>query len=188
MGTESPRILIVGWGNLDHLDDALGPALADAIDGLDLPGVAVEVTCTLSINHAAAAAAFDQVIFASAAKEGRAPFTFRTMTSTRCGLDSFEPRRLALRHLAPDDVLELARRTFRGNPQGYLMGIRGYAFEVGDAFTRQAHANLQRAVAFIEQTVMLSRTLSVEPAPRLHIVRDAPCVPRASRKRKTASQ
>jgi hypothetical protein len=49
-------------------------------------------------------------------------------------------------------VLGLARQLFGARTEGYILGIRGYAFnEYGESLTAQGRANLAAAVAFIER-------------------------------------
>ena len=50
-----------------RLDDGLGPALADALEKLDLPGVSVDADYQLMIEDAAEVAEHDFAIFADAA-------------------------------------------------------------------------------------------------------------------------
>ena len=53
MNTEAADILLIGFGNPGRLDDGLGPALADAIEKLALPGVTVESNYQLTVEDAA---------------------------------------------------------------------------------------------------------------------------------------
>jgi hypothetical protein len=54
-------------------------------------------------------------------------------------------------HLDPAAVLALAAEVFGARPDGYLLGIRGYAFEeLNEALTANAAANLAEAVKFFQ--------------------------------------
>jgi hypothetical protein len=51
-------------------------------------------------------------------------------------------------------VLELARRLFGGEPEAYLLAVRGYAFnEFGEGLSAQARSNLARAVEFLRAAI-----------------------------------
>ncbi|MHC4675441.1 MAG: hydrogenase maturation protease, partial [Planctomycetota bacterium] len=68
------KILIIGYGNPGRLDDGLGPALANAVDKMNLPGVTAEADYQLAVEDAAALAQHDIVIFADADTCGNEPF------------------------------------------------------------------------------------------------------------------
>ncbi len=157
MENGSLRILVIGYGNPGRLDDGLGPALADALEQMALPGVTVESDYQLTVEDAAAVAAHDVVIFADAACDGREPFTFRRLAAVDGErIDDVPGPRFTSHHLAPADVLELARRLFRGRPEGYLLAIRGYDFnEFGEGLSVGARANLERAVEFLAAAIEL---------------------------------
>lgn len=47
----SQRILLIGYGNPGRGDDGLGPALAAAIEAMELPGVTVEADYQLMVDQ-----------------------------------------------------------------------------------------------------------------------------------------
>ena len=109
------RILLIGYGNPGRADDGLGPALADRIEALDLPGLTVESDYQLSIEHAALAAGHDIVIFADADGE-----TEDIVLSSAGGAGARRPvhlaQRLAGRGSAPRP--HLLQCLSRGVPSG----------------------------------------------------------------------
>jgi hypothetical protein len=54
--------------------------------------------------------------------------------------------------LRPETVLGLAQQLFGADTEGYILGIRGYAFnEFEESLSEGARANLAAAAAFVEQ-------------------------------------
>jgi len=145
MSTAIPRVLLIGYGNPGRLDDGLGPALAEAVEGWGLPHVTVETDYQLTVENSAAVAEHDVVIFADAAVDGLPPFRFRRL-SPRAEV-SFSSH-----SLSPAAVLGLAHELFGAATEGYLLGVRGYAFnEFEQSLSEPAKANLGEALRFLER-------------------------------------
>jgi len=148
MTTAPRRILVIGYGNPGRFDDGLGPALAEQIERLHLPGVSVDSDYQLTVEHAEAVAGYDVVVFADATTDQARAFSW----------ESIEPHEAAVRftshHLGPADVLALARDLFAARPQAYLLGIRGCDFgDFGVGLSPSAQAALAEAVAFLHGTI-----------------------------------
>ncbi len=142
-----PRVLVIGYGNPARGDDGLGPALADRLERLALPGVTVDADYQLAIEHAALAAEHDIVVFADAAAGGDAAFSFAPIGPA--GDASFSTHAVT-----PGQVLALAGSCFGAAPAGYVLAIRGHALEgFTEGLTDAARAGLEVAlghlVAFI---------------------------------------
>ncbi len=144
MTQSTGRALLIAYGNPGRLDDGLGPALADAVEKLNIPGLTVDADYQLTVENAEAASRHEVVVFADAAVAGPEPFAFRRI----------EPQRalsFTSHCLDPPAVLALARELFGARTEGYVLGIRGYAFnEFGESLSRRARANLASALAFLE--------------------------------------
>jgi hydrogenase maturation protease len=142
-----PSILLIGYGNPGRLDDGLGPALAEALASVQLPGLAVDSDYQLNLEDAAAAAEYEIVVFADASVSGAEPFTF-TEVQPEQGL-SFSSH-----ELSPPQLLALTRDTFQREPKAYLLGIRGYDFnEFGERLSQRAQRNLKAALDFVKSFV-----------------------------------
>jgi len=141
------KILVIGYGNPGRLDDGLGPACAEQIEALGLPGVSVDADYQLNVEHAAAAARHDVVVFADASVDGEAPFSFTPLApAAEIGFTSHS--------VAPAAVLAVARTLFDSGVQGFALGIRGYRFnEFGEALSRRARQNLSAAVGFLDEII-----------------------------------
>jgi hydrogenase maturation protease len=140
----SSDILIIGYGNPGRQDDGLGPALAEALERLELSGVTVDSDYQLTVEHAEAAARYRVVVFADATTEGREPFTWNRVQPGPAGI------RFTSHHLGPADVLALARDLFGGEPAGYVLAVRGHRFgefEVG--LSPEAEIALAGAVDYL---------------------------------------
>jgi len=139
------RLLVIGYGNPGRLDDGLGPALAEALERQGLDGVTVEADYQLTVEDAEAVARHDAVVFVDASVDGPAPFAFQPVTPAQ-GM----PVHFSSHHLEPPDVLALARDIFGATVPGYVLGIRGYAFDAfGESLSPDAETNLSAALGFL---------------------------------------
>lgn len=145
MANVSGKILLIGYGNPGRLDDGLGPALADAVTAMKLPGVTVESNYQLTVEDAATVAEHDVVVFADAALSGLEPFSFRRI----------EPKAelsFTTHSVEPEAVLGLAWELFGARTRGYVLGVRGYAFnEFGETLSERARINLAAAASFLRR-------------------------------------
>jgi len=121
-------LLIIGYGNTLRRDDGVGPAVADAVAALDLPGVKSLACPLLAPELAADLADAKSVIFVDAA------------------VDS--PREVQLRPLAPADssqimahaadprtMLALARDVFGHAPAAWCLTIPVEDLAIGEGFS-----------------------------------------------------
>ncbi len=145
MSENRRRVLLLGFGNPGRLDDGLGPALAALAEKMNLPGLTVEADYQLCLEDAEAVSRHDVVIFADADVSGPEPFSFRR-------LEPASSLTFSTHSLSPAGVLGLARQLFRAQTEGYILGIRGYAFnEYMESLSERARANLRAAAAFLER-------------------------------------
>jgi hydrogenase maturation protease len=141
-------ILIIGYGNPGRLDDGLGPAFAEKIQALELPGVRVESNYQLNVEDADLIAPFDVVVFADASVNAVEPFEFQSLEkkAPMVGFSSHS--------ITAGSLLGLAEELFGAAPDAYTMAIRGYDFnEFGELISPQASANLGRAIEFLCQWI-----------------------------------
>ncbi len=138
------KILLIGFGNPGRADDGLGPAAAEYFEKKNLPGVTVECDYQLTVEDCAAAAQNDIVIFVDASVNCREPFVFEPLKPKESG--SFSSH-----SVEPAEVLALAKKLFNSNVKGFVLGIRGYTFDMfEEKMTEKAGYNLQKAVEFLE--------------------------------------
>ena len=159
MNAAAPKMMLVGYGNPGRLDDGLGPALARAVEAMDLPGLTVEADYQLTVEDAARVAEHDIVVFADADTSGAEPFAVRRIRAAESDRVSFSTH-----SIRPEGVLALARTLFDAEPEAYLMGIRGYEFNAfGEGLSDAARANLGRAIAYVEEAVGQGSFREVRP-------------------------
>ncbi|MGV8040140.1 MAG: hydrogenase maturation protease [Thermoanaerobaculaceae bacterium] len=143
MSAPPSRVLLLGYGNPGRLDDGLGAALAAQVERLGLPGVQVESDYQLCLEDAETVARHDVVIFADASTTGAEPFSFTRIEPAR-GMS------FSTHSLRPEAILGLAAELFGARTEGFLLGIRGYAFnEYDESLTERGRANLAAAAAFV---------------------------------------
>lgn len=159
MNVAAANVLLVGFGNPGRLDDGLGPALAEALEAMDLPHLTVEADYQLTVEDAAQVAEHDIVIFADADTGGAEPFSVRRIQGRDSDRMSFSSH-----SVRPEGVLALAKRLFDAEPEAYLLGIRGYEFNAfGEGLSNQARANLAQAVTYVEDAVRQGNFREVRP-------------------------
>ena len=137
------NVLLIGYGNPGRLDDGLGPAFAEALDALKLPGVTVDSNYQLMVEDARTVADHDVVVFVDAAVSGAEPFTFR-----RAG--PYATPGFSTHSVRPEELLGLADELFGADVPAYILGVRGYEFnEFGEALSDKAKRNLAAAIDFL---------------------------------------
>ncbi len=142
------RILVIGFGNPGRGDDGLGPALADRLEALHLPGVTVESDYQLAVEHASLAAEHEIVIFADAAVDAEEAFYFRPLTAapSRPGFTSHG--------ISPAEVLYLAGTCYGSYPAGYLLGIRAHDVEAfREGLSSGAEQDLAAALEHVQRFI-----------------------------------
>jgi hydrogenase maturation protease len=145
------RVLVYGYGNPGRLDDGLGPAVIEALDGAIPPGVTLDSNYQLSVEDAALVAEHEVVVFVDADATGPAPFWF----------DALEPTddvSFSSHSLSPGAVLGLSRGALGGTAAGYVLGVRGYEFdEFAERLSEGARRNLDAALAFLRRALAEQR-------------------------------
>lgn len=143
------RILVMLCNQGGAQDDEFVPALTEALERLELPGVMVELHAELSIEHAARIAVQDIVVFVCSQADGGRDLALKRVRPVR------GTPWTSARMLEPAGLLELGYRLYRRRPQGYVLAV-------GDADVRQPHegsaqvrARVDRAAAFLEAAIRL---------------------------------
>ena len=138
------KVLLFGYGNPGRLDDGLGPAFAEAFEGLDLDNVTVDADYQLTVEDAATIAEYDVAIFVDASVNGAEPFFFEK-------LEVKSSASFSSHSVEPGGILGLAQELFNAETKAYVLGIRGYEFnEFGQWLSDKAKDNLDKAIKFVE--------------------------------------
>ena len=149
--------LLIGYGNPGRLDDGLGPALAEAVERLNLPGLAVDSDYQLTVEDAAEFGKYDVVVFADADVGGPEPFWVQKLKPG--GVLSFSTH-----SVEPNALLALARDLFHAEPAAFVLGIRGYEFnEFAERLSDKARANLDAAVQYVVSSIRDGAFREVNP-------------------------
>lgn len=134
---------MIGFGNPGRRDDGLGPAAAERLSALSIPGVVCDADYQLAIEDALACSRHDIVVFIDAARGLRRPFAF-----TKVEAASAIP---AMSHtLRPEAVLAIAAELYGRRPDARLLAIRGHAWTIGEGLSDKAEKNLALALEFLE--------------------------------------
>jgi len=144
MPTAEKSVLVIGFGNPAREDDGLGPAAADAVEKLGLDGVTIDADYQLTVEDSAEVAGHDVVIFVDASMNGEEPYSFS-------GLIPEKQESFCSHSVRPEAVLWLAKDLFNAGTEAYILGIRGYSFEMfKEEMTEKALDNLEKAVHFLK--------------------------------------
>lgn len=146
-GNKARPILIYGYGNPGRQDDGLGPALVEQLEAWakaeKISGVAFDSNYQLNAEDALAVAESGQVVFIDAAKEGQAPFEFRPLAPQK-------EISFSTHAMPPESVLALADELYGARPPGWLLAIRGEAWELNAALSAAARSHLAAAREFLQ--------------------------------------
>ena len=138
-----PPILLFGYGNPGCGDDALGVLLQEAIAAQDLPGVECLTDMQLQVEHITDLVGREYVLFMDADVSCAAPYVVEQ-------LSAHQDSSYSSHAMSPAAVLHAFRQVYGVDaPPAYLLHIRGYAFELGDALTAPAAENLEAALAWV---------------------------------------
>jgi hydrogenase maturation protease len=136
------KILVIGYGNPSRGDDGLGISLIQEIERANIPDVATDSDYQLNIEHAVDVSGMDRVIFVDASLSGKEPYEF----------DRIEPSSqitFTTHSVNAESVLALCRDIYGTSPESWMLGIRGYTFELGERLSEKAEENLHEAVEFL---------------------------------------
>jgi len=139
------RVFVLGYGNPGRLDDGLGPAFAERIRALGIPGVTTDVDYQLNVEDAAALAEQDLILLADASVDAPEPFSLQPLKPESSGLG------FSSHSLSAGALLGMTAELFDAHPAAFLLGIRGHEFNAfGEQLSERAQANLNAAIAHIE--------------------------------------
>ncbi|OWW22135.1 hydrogenase maturation protease [Noviherbaspirillum denitrificans] len=141
--------LIIGYGNPSRGDDALGPMAVEAIGKLaasrpEWGEVEVVTDFQLQIEFVTDLAGRERIVFIDAAASGIGPFSFAPLLPK-------QDASFTTHALSPATLLAVYRDFHDEDaPPAFLLGIRGYDFDLGIPLSPQAESNLSAAIGMIE--------------------------------------
>lgn len=156
-------ILILGYGNPGRQDDGLGPAVAERIDALGLPGVTTDADYQLNIEDAATMARYGVVLFVDASIDAPEPYSLEKVSAaTEIAFTSHS--------VSTSSLLAMCEEHFGGAPEAYVLGIRGHGFEFKEGLTPEGEQRLEEAVTFIQSLIRTWRETDMESTNKLTIL------------------
>jgi hydrogenase maturation protease len=151
--TDTPErnLLVIGYGSTLRCDDGVGPAVAEAIAAMNLPGVQTLACHQLLPELADAISKAGRVVFVDATVDGTSEVQLRELTAATSGQ--------IMAHAAdPQTLLALARDVFGRCPPAWWLTIPVQNTELGEEFSAVAQQGVQLA---IEKIRILAQTASV---------------------------
>jgi len=145
--TDVPPLLVLAWGNPSRGDDALGPLLAERLQGHAQAApltqrLEVLTDFQLQVEHALDLAGRERVLFVDAANGLDQAFLARPVHPARGG-------GIGSHALAPEAVLQVYQDLHgQPPPPATLLAVRASAFELGAAPGTEALADLELAFAW----------------------------------------
>ena len=142
-------LLVFGWGNPSRGDDALGPLLVEQLaeqarQVLPAGQLACLTDFQLQVEHALDLVGRERVLFVDAAQDLDQPFSVRPLLPARgAGISSHA--------IAPEAVLQVYQDLYGEPPESTLLAIRARSFNLGEAPTTEAIADLQLALAWARE-------------------------------------
>ncbi|WP_347987974.1 hydrogenase maturation protease [Methylomonas sp. AM2-LC] len=139
-------LLVVACGNLSRGDDALGPLLLDYIEQHEtLTDIELVTDFQLQVEHALDIQQRTLVLFVDASVTHNDYFDFIELTAAK-------DHSFSSHALSPSAVLQVYQTvTNTPPPPSFLLGIKGFSFELGDDLSAAAEHNLQLACEFAAQ-------------------------------------
>jgi hydrogenase maturation protease len=137
-------VLVFAWGNPSRGDDALGPALLDMLEARQrtndgLGHVELLTDFQLQVEHALDLQGRERVLFIDASVSAQPPYELQPLQAER-------DASYTTHAMSPGAVLAVYEQINDAPPPpAYMLSIRGYEFELGQALTQQAGVNLQAA-------------------------------------------
>jgi hydrogenase maturation protease len=167
-----PPILIFGYGNPSRGDDALGTEFLRLIEPvLELSEQSSHVELLtdfqLQIEHALDLQHRKIVLFVDASISATEPYDFYPLTPDR-------DVTFTTHEMSPQSVLAVYQQFNHAEPPPcYMLAIRGYEFELGQALSDQACKNLNEAIYFTRSLLEKTDQTSWRKRIRQHARADA---------------
>lgn len=144
------RILLVGLGNRDQGDNALGCLFADMIGCLGYSFIDFEYREKLELEDAKLVSEYDVVVFADASFEKLGGgFEISRCFAAAHAFFSMHTQR-------PPAVLNIANTVYKKFPRAFMLVITGEEWEEQALLSHHAETNLQAAVEFFDEQFLPS--------------------------------
>ena len=136
--------LVIGYGNELRSDDGVGPKVAAAVAGMQLPGVHAIACHQLTPELAEPIAAARAVIFVDAAHDLGSGAQVRA-------IEPLTTAQVSAHTSGPQSLLALARELFGHCPPAWMISIPAVVFDFGEQLSPQAQQGLAVAIEEIRK-------------------------------------
>ena len=145
------KFLVFGIGNPGRQDDGLGVLFAEKLDSWikenNISNVDTDSNYQLMAEDAHTISGFDRVYFVDATKKDIS--NFRINKAEPSSLISFSTH-----SMSPGSVVALCRELYNTSPEAYILGIKGYEWEVNKEPTEKARQNLEKALKKLKNEII----------------------------------
>jgi hydrogenase maturation protease len=147
------RTLIYGYGNPGRQDDALGVSFVEELEKWavlkGLKNIEFDTNYQLNIEDSETISDKDLVIFADATIEPIENFIYTQVQPDETKIE------FSMHAVSTSYILALCQKIYNKNPETWLMHIKGYEWEFQEGITKEAQVNLEKALEFIKDELML---------------------------------
>lgn len=154
--------MIYGYGNPGRQDDAAGCELIRRLDNWvkvnKLTGITLDTNYQLNIEDAFVMKGHDIVVFVDATMDEKVDQMMVTKVTANAKVD------FSMHAVSPAFVLNLCQVLYDHSPETYLMHIRGYEWAFLKEMTSKADRNINTALDFIKEILMLSDVWGIKDA------------------------
>lgn len=134
-------LLVFAIGNESRGDDALAPLLVRQLQSEEFASVEFIEDFQLQVEHVTDLAGRSAVLFIDADMSCEAPFHFSAITAV-------QDNSYTSHAMTPFALLHTFNQVYgKDAPPSYLLRVRGYGFELGNALSAEAAGNLDQAAA-----------------------------------------
>jgi len=141
------RVLIYGYGNPGRQDDGLGIEMAqkvkDWIEEHHLTCMQTDENYQLNIEDAEKIHEWDIVVFVDATKEAIHEYKFEAIEPDTAKVE------FSMHAVSPAYVLHLSEKLFGRKPKAYVLGIKGFSWDMEEGLTDNAKLNMEQAFQFL---------------------------------------
>ena len=149
-----PSLLVIGYGDPDHGDDAIACQLTTQLQALKLKNVEVCAVEQLNPELSAKLSTADYAIFVHASWIKTVDVKIEVIDA--CGMETAGSSTPGCGHSwSPCSLLALTHSVYGHEPQSWLVKVAGQSFETGHHLSDEAKQNIQNAIAQIEALIHL---------------------------------
>lgn len=148
---DNNRILFFGYGNPSRGDDGLGIAFVKRVRSMNWRDVDTDCDYQLHIELSWDMQNYDTVVFVDATIDTEEPFIIRKV----------QPKKdvaFTSHCVSPESILTLAEDYFGKVPESWILGIRGYEFDLREGLSPNAERNLHHAWEFVYEKLNKQRS------------------------------